>query len=865
MVDVGGALKAPNGAKSNLNQEQYALVRSAYFKSWFGDWENDTENASKVLDENGEPKLVYHGSTEKIVKFDSAKIGSREDTTVLKGQIGFWFTTSKAVAKTYAKDYSEDNIGHYFLNIRNPFVVDAGGRSWRTVIQFGKPVENIIEVQKFILSLYIVKDQIISKVEPNDQFGTYHISSFYAGRILPDYYLTKSEAESALSGLRNDIKANPDKYVEQRTLRFLNFPKYTSSNEVVQRVFKDGIYDGVIFKNMSDVAETVPDYYEKISDVICVFSNTQIMATDTENDSMRDGGMVKGPSHDNGGVKFRVEDTGQLVEVEGREPVITNRAMQSQDVIELEGTNLEVLNQINTGFGGKTMTDPVTSLSGGDTVICKVSAKDKTRRKFKGTPRQIVSAINESGGCKVIDPDRAGSVVKEMGRGGVTASPELIEQWLDDAIAYHRHYGTEPPRYSVEAVAKEPELLQKLAFTSYIYRELFGLAPASDQVEAETEPVRVSPDQVDDVGDIAARFGLDRAVVEDQVNIGTRHELEHTQDPAIARKIALDHLRERPDYYLRLREMELKPVVMEAFPRPIAHAGTGAVIGTAAAHLHHVEPMPPIIVDTVMSSGGEIMSDDEVMKTYPRQTKKSVQTIFIETEKILKSRTELSQQDRFTLERYEGLGGMAETGRVDKGLLHQFYTPYIICKKMIELARRHGWNGGGNVLEPSCGTGRFFKFMPTTCKLYGFDPDTTNSEIVTRLYPEVKLYQQELETAFLEQPRYNKKARKTWLPEMDLVIGNPPYGDYMGYYKTYMPSLYKRFEFLFIYLGLQLLKPGGLLIYIVSQNVMNNGGKYNSMKEDILRHGSLIDAYRLPNGIFSTTEVGTDIIILKRK
>ncbi|HON92780.1 MAG TPA: hypothetical protein PKZ07_14530 [Sedimentisphaerales bacterium] len=377
---------------------------------------------------------------------------------------------------------------------------------------------------------------------------------------------------------------------------------YVISHRVQSKGSNNTYFDG----NFDEPGDVV---YKILSDVDAV--KAKLPGEDEVEDEMRDGGMVKGPSHDNGGVKFRVEDTGQLVEVEGSEPVITHRAMQSQDVIELEGTNLEVLNEINTRFGGKTMTDPVTSLSGGDTVICKVSAKDKTRRKFKGTPRQIVSAINESGGCKVIDPDRAGSVVKEMGRGGVTAAPDLIEQWLDDAIAYHRHYGTEPPRYSVEAVAKEPELLQKLAFTSYIYRELFGLAPASDQVEAEaeTEPAQVRPGQGDDVGDIAARFGLDRAVVEDQVNIGTRHELEHTQDPAIARKIALDHLRERPDYYLRLREMELKPVVMEAFPRPIAHAGAGAVIGTAAAHLHHVMPMPPIIVDAKMSGGGEIIID----------------------------------------------------------------------------------------------------------------------------------------------------------------------------------------------------------------------------------------------------------------
>ncbi len=100
---------------------------------------------------------------------------------------------------------------------------------------------------------------------------------------------------------------------------------------------------------------------------------------------------------------------------------------------------------------------------------------------------------------------------------------------------------------------------------------------------------------------------------------------------------------------------------------------------------------------------------------------------------------------------------------------------------------------------------------------------------------------------------------------MDLVIGNPPYGDYEGYYKSYMPKTYKRFEFLFIRMGLQLLKPGGLLIYIISQNLMNNGAMYNKMKEDILEIGTFVDAIRMPVGIFTSTQVGTDIVIFKRK
>ena len=43
-------LLAPNGKQSKLTPEEYKLVRTPAFKKWFGDWENDPANASKVND-----------------------------------------------------------------------------------------------------------------------------------------------------------------------------------------------------------------------------------------------------------------------------------------------------------------------------------------------------------------------------------------------------------------------------------------------------------------------------------------------------------------------------------------------------------------------------------------------------------------------------------------------------------------------------------------------------------------------------------------------------------------------------------------------------------------------------------------------
>lgn len=71
--DDQGRLLAPNGKPSKLGEGQWHQVRSPAFKNWFGDFEGDPANASKVVDENGEPAIVYHTTDTPWTVFDSEK------------------------------------------------------------------------------------------------------------------------------------------------------------------------------------------------------------------------------------------------------------------------------------------------------------------------------------------------------------------------------------------------------------------------------------------------------------------------------------------------------------------------------------------------------------------------------------------------------------------------------------------------------------------------------------------------------------------------------------------------------------------------------------------------------------------------
>lgn len=214
---------------------------------------------------------------------------------------------------------------------------------------------------------------------------------------------------------------------------------------------------------------------------------------------------------------------------------------------------------------------------------------------------------------------------------------------------------------------------------------------------------------------------------------------------------------------------------------------------------------------------------------------------------------------------YEGSGGLANQGaEVGEGLLYEFYTPEWLCGLMWQLAHHHGYDGGA-ILEPACATGRLFRDAPKSAPKVGFETNPVTARIAEINYPNARIINDYFETAFIKD---RALLKNTWLPEypFSLVIGNPPYGIYKNRYSSYFSKekFIKQIEIFFIYKGVQMLKKGGLLVYLQSQNFLRNGQKYNQAKDKIGELADLIDAYRLPK-IFKNSDVPTDIMILKRK
>ena len=141
-------------------------VESKYFKKWFGD--------SKVVDENGKPIVVYHGTINKFEIFDKNKGGQLDGS--YNSKTAFYFTNDKDSANRFAdihkdqkimglekevhfgKGYNnpenkaklrqeifdtenkENEIYSVFLSIKNPLIIDYKEEEYNT-----KKIDNLIK------------------------------------------------------------------------------------------------------------------------------------------------------------------------------------------------------------------------------------------------------------------------------------------------------------------------------------------------------------------------------------------------------------------------------------------------------------------------------------------------------------------------------------------------------------------------------------------------------------------------------------------------------------------------------------------------------------------------------------------------
>jgi hypothetical protein len=265
--------------------------------------------------------------------------------------------------------------------------------------------------------------------------------------------------------------------------------------------------------------------------------------------------------------------------------------------------------------------------------------------------------------------------------------------------------------------------------------------------------------------------------------------------------------------------------------------------------------------DTPDQSESGIGTAESGKRPLGQRGRSSIKAIREQVKKLLaeKSDSEMTEEDKVLLRQYEGAGGLAEADASAHGTLYEFYTPEKVVDKVWSLVDKYNPRTDKTVIEPSAGTGRFAEGRQEKFSL--FELDETSARIAGILHPDAKVKQGYFQELFMSG-RTPKKSYDG--PKYDVAIGNPPYGEYSGLHRGMGEGKeHTRIEEYFIDRSLDTLKDGGILAMVVPSSFLR--GKSSKAKEKIAGKAQILEAWRLPNGTFGTTGVGTDIIVLRKE
>jgi hypothetical protein len=252
---------------------------------------------------------------------------------------------------------------------------------------------------------------------------------------------------------------------------------------------------------------------------------------------------------------------------------------------------------------------------------------------------------------------------------------------------------------------------------------------------------------------------------------------------------------------------------------------------------------------------------DDVNAGRGRITKGQARKIREQCREILKkSDSEITDADKQILAQYVGAGGTDEEGSSNSGVLYEFYTPRNVISKVWEIVDKYNPRQDKTVIEPSSGIGRFAEGRNE--KFTMFELEEESARIAHLLHPDAEIVQGAFQENFMKQKRgrFTKDFEK-----YDVAVGNPPYGAYTGKYKGMGEGKdYKRYETYFMSRTLDTLKDGGIMAMVVPSGFLNGGGTYGRDLEKIAEKAELLEAWRLPNGTFDSTDVGTDIVVFRK-
>jgi hypothetical protein len=179
------------------------------FKDWFGDWENNPEEASKTVDENGEPMVVNHATYSDFNEFDKSYFGENTDFNasdedfMKTAHIGFWFDHGGDLSS-----YGATRTVKAYLSVKNPIRFDS------------------LEKLASELSGYDTAEDFVSEAERNGYDGVVINDEEFGGTSYvafePNQIKSATENNGEFSSVSNDIRfRTAEEGVERENARLI--------------------------------------------------------------------------------------------------------------------------------------------------------------------------------------------------------------------------------------------------------------------------------------------------------------------------------------------------------------------------------------------------------------------------------------------------------------------------------------------------------------------------------------------------------------------------------------------------------------------------------------------------------------------
>ena len=255
---------------SNVNKKINKITQSQQFVRWFGDWQNKPKTASKVVDGNGEPLVVYHQTGNDFTVFDTKHTGAGEFDSEMPTGI-FMKPTNSNIGLSGNKQMA------LYANIRNPFIAN----SRKELVDFYiKNIDGYSDAKnevKRIDSEYKQKFQDEMKRE-NQEYQKLWVAR-KNGEISEEEY-QKAVSRDALDDLLEEWHNKVNEASKK-------------AKSLIDDYFRNSNYDGVIVNN--DVGS-----FGRSTKTYIAFENTQVKSA-TNNIGTFDG---KNPD-----IRYAIDDT----------------------------------------------------------------------------------------------------------------------------------------------------------------------------------------------------------------------------------------------------------------------------------------------------------------------------------------------------------------------------------------------------------------------------------------------------------------------------------------------------------------------------------------------------------------------------